>query len=119
MSLKQKNVRELGQLLKSVAQPLTSKNKQLAPAPARAGIPAVNSSAKQATDTRQAGNAGIASPLTEGKIGDPGTVQRLYYDTQFVTSPDGLIVFEVDQLQRITFLDTQTGEVEVNFSQES
>lgn len=110
-----KSVRELAQVLSSEKEKGT-KNTGLSPPASRPGIGVTNSSAKEAVDKRLSG--GISSPLTEGTSATPATLQRVYYAAQLITSTDGLIIFQVEQLQDITFVDGLGSEISLQFQQE-
>lgn len=115
MAITSKTVRELKQLVQVGGEGgATAKNRSLPPAPARAGIGAVNSSAKQETDTRQAGG-GIASPVLEGTQASPTTLTRTYHGLHVVTAVDGLFTFEYKSVASIGFVDANGSEVEFFF----
>ena len=115
MAITSKTVRELKQLVQTGGEGgATTKNRSLPPAPARAGIPAVNSSAKQETDTRQAAG-GIATPLFEGIQGDPTSLQRTFWGLSVISGADGLFTFEYKAIMSITFLDASGKEIEFFF----
>lgn len=108
-------IRNLGQVLQGQGQKITT-NTGLPPPAARPAIGVTNSSQKQQTDSRQAG--GIASPLTEGNIDNPVTLQRSYWPIEVIVSSDGILAFEVEQVESISFLDFNGAEVVFTMSQE-
>ncbi|MCC5809851.1 MAG: hypothetical protein JJU06_05710 [Ectothiorhodospiraceae bacterium] len=57
------------------------------------------------------GGAGIASPLTE-----PDYEAREYYETQFITSSDGLFVLELAPIRKLVMEDANANEVEFDFA---
>jgi hypothetical protein len=118
VAITKKTVKELRQIVSTGVVPKT-KNKSLPTAPGRAGIGVVNSSAKQETAEKQSAGAGIASPIEEGTIAFPNTVQRQYFPSEFVTSTDGVLTFEIEQLLRIFFVDAGGNEIDLSFEQEA
>lgn len=98
-----KSVRELAQVLQG-EQEKTTKNKALAPATARPGIGVTNSSAKEAVDKRL--STGIASPLLEGTVALPTTLNRTYWGLNVATAVDGLFTFEYKSLMSVGMLDS-------------
>lgn len=115
-SLGSKSIRELEAILNAERQGGT-KNRGLNPAATRAGVAAVNSSAKKPED-RRVGAGGIASPVVEGITGFPATVQRTYWPVTTVLSSDGILAFEYEAVNVIQFLDDTGALVEFQFQQE-
>lgn len=117
-NLPAKTIRQLGQVLRPESEKKT-KNTGLGPANPRPGIPAVNALAREQQNRRDAGPGGVASPLTEGTLASPSTVQRMYYTVETIVSTDGILAFEVEQVKQITLVDDQFHEIVFNFSQET
>jgi hypothetical protein len=67
-------------------------------------------------DSSTSSGGGIASPLTE-VIGPDGYALRETYPTQLSTSADGLFVFSIRPIKRMSFLDASGASVDILLAQ--
>ena len=92
-----------------------TRNTGLGPAPGRPGYPEQVGVGKATPPSSPTGGGGVASPLTEGTVAAPSTLQRTYHAIQNITALDGLFTFEYKAVNNLKMVDAANALVEFNF----
>lgn len=72
---------------------------------AKGARPATRGEAVYVPPTSTGTGGGIASPVTETSY-----AAREFYDSKYITSPDGIFVLEIEPVKKITMLDADGGD---------